>query len=255
MRPWHLAELNYQAVKDAPAFEVAVLPLGATEPHNLHLPYGTDTYQVDAIADLACERAHGKGARVLRLPTIPFGTETNQMRFPLAINLDPSTVARLIVDVVDSLAVHGIRKCLLLNGHGGNDLKWVLREQFSKSPVHLFLCNWWRAAKGKDSEIFDDPGDHAGELETSMMMAHAPGLVFNEQADAGTMAATRFEAVNEGWVDITRPWHLLTTNSGAGDPRPASAEKGRAMTEVVVGRLSDFLVELSASPADERFPY
>jgi len=69
------------------------------------------------------------------------------------------------------------------------------------------------------------------------------------------MASTRFEAVNRGWVEITRPWHLLTTNSGAGDPRPATATKGEALTKIVVERLAGFLQELAASPLDENFPY
>ena len=127
MHLWNLSETNYGQIKARP-FEVAVLPMGATEPHNLHLPYGTDTYQVETVGQLACEKAHGRGARVALLPAIPYGTETNQMRFPMAMNLDPSTLARVIADLVDSLATHGVMKCVLLNGHGGNDLKWVLRE-------------------------------------------------------------------------------------------------------------------------------
>ena len=92
-------------------------------------------------------------------------------------------------------------------------------------------------------------------METSVCLAHVPDLVAMDQADAGTMASTRFEAVNKGWIEITRPWHLLTTNSGAGDPRPATAAKGHQTTELVVERIAGFLVELSASPIDERFPY
>jgi creatinine amidohydrolase len=252
---WLLSELTYDAVRSGPPFEVAVLPLGATEPHNLHLPYGTDTLQVEAIARLACQRAHDRGARVVLLPALPYGTETNQMRFPLAMNLDPTTVARVITDLVGSLAAHGIRKCVLLNGHGGNDLKWVLRQLYGATPVHLFLCNWYQMAADHHGAIFDDPGDHAGELETSMGLAHFPDLVALDRADPGATAATRFEAVNRGWVEITRPWHLLTTHSGAGDPRPATAAKGRALTEVVVERLSAFLKDLSDSPADATFPY
>src|ERR687886_448234 len=110
-RPWLLAELTYEEVRSRPPFEVAVLPLGATEPHNLHLPYATDTIQVEAIADLACARAHEKGARVVRLPALPYGTETNQMRFPLAMNLNPTTLARVITDLVESLETHGITRC------------------------------------------------------------------------------------------------------------------------------------------------
>ncbi|MBW3539749.1 MAG: creatininase family protein, partial [Planctomycetes bacterium] len=87
MRPWILAETNYGYVKEHP-YELAVLPLGATEPHNLHLPYGTDTYEAEAVGSRACEAAFERGARVVLLPTIPYGTETNQLAFPLAMNVN-----------------------------------------------------------------------------------------------------------------------------------------------------------------------
>jgi creatinine amidohydrolase len=255
MRPWHLAETNYGDIRKREPFEVAVLPFGATEPHNLHLPYGTDTFQVDVVADQACAIAFQRGAKVIRLPSMPYGTETNQMGFSLAMNLNPTTVLAVLTDLVESLRTHGIHKCVILNGHGGNEFKGMLRQLYGKTNVHLFACNWYKMAADRNKEIFDDPGDHAGELETSMILAHHPDLVRLATADAGTMAKTRFEAVNKGWIEMTRPWHLLTTNSGAGDPKSSTAEKGRAITEIVVGRLADFLVELSATPVDERFPY
>ena len=65
----------------------------------------------------------------------------------------------------------------------------------------------------------------------------------------------RFDALNKGWVGITRPWHLLTTNSGSGNPHGASAEKGRKVMEVIVERLSKFIVELSDAEIDETFPF
>lgn len=255
MRPWLLAELNYGEVRAHPPFDVAVLPFGATEPHNLHLPYGTDTFEVEVIGQRACERAHARGSRVVLLPTLPYGTETNQMKFPLAMNLNPITVAQVITDLVESLATHGIRKLVLLNGHGGNDLKWVLRQLYGKTPVHLFLCNWYKVGSDRYRELFEKPGDHADEMETSMGLAHFPELVHLSQADPGALAPTKLEGVNRGWVEITRPWHLVTTNSGAGDPRAATREKGETLTELVVERLASFLVELGASPIDERFPY
>ena len=250
-----LAEIHYGQVKEGPPFEVAVLPLGATEPHNLHLPYGTDTFQVESIGRIACELANAQGGRVVLLPALPYGTETNQMRFPLAMNLNPSTVAKVITDLVDSLARHGIHKCVLLNGHGGNDLKWLLRELHLATPVHLFLCNWYKIAADRYSEIFEDAGDHAGEMETSLMLAIRPDLVEMSRADDGSMAKTQFDAVNRGWVEMTRPWHLLTTNSGAGNPHPSTAEKGSQLIEVVTERLAGFLAELSKSKLGERFPY
>lgn len=188
------------------------------------------------------------------LPAIPYGTETNQMQFPLAMNLNPTTLAAVITDLTASVAQHGIKKLVLVNGHGGNDLKWLLRQLYGTTPVQLFLCNWYKVAADRYRDVFQDAGDHAGEMETSMMLALQPELVHLERADAGATAQSRFEAVRNGWVEITRPWHLLTTNSGAGDPRPATAAKGEAITNIVVERLSNFLVELSQSPLDDHFP-
>lgn len=260
MRPWKLAEANYAYVKDHP-FEVAVLPLGATEPHNLHLPYGTDTFEADFIGEEICEAAHTRGARVVLLPTLPYGTETNQREFPLSLNVNPSTLGLVIRELVESLARHNIHKIVLLNSHGGNDMKPLLRELYGQTAAQLFLCNWYQVLSASEQrEIFNERDDHAGEVETSLIMAYRPDLVAHRPdgslaADDGTTAASRFEAVNRGWISITRPWHLLTTNSGAGNPHGASAEKGRRLIAVLVERLSQFLVELSATPLDERFPF
>jgi creatinine amidohydrolase len=259
VRPWKLSEVNYAYIKEH-RYEVAVLPCGATEPHNLHLPYGTDMYEGETVGEKICEAAHEKGAKVVLLPTIPYGTETNQMAFPLAMNLNPSTLFAVITDLVKSLEHHGIRKLVLLNSHGGNDFKALLRELYGKTTVNIFLCNWYTAIGELKSEIFTHPDDHAGEMETSFGLAYFPDLVARNAdgtliADDGKVARSRFEAVNRGWVGITRPWHLLTTNSGSGYPHEASAEKGRKLIDVVVERLSPFLVELSAAKLDEKFPF
>jgi creatinine amidohydrolase len=260
MRPWILAETNYGYLRDHPC-EVAVLPMGATEPHNLHLPYGTDIFEAETIAGRACEAAFHRGARVTMLPAIPYGTDTNQMAFPLAINLNPSTLTQIIRDIVDSLAAHKIVKLLILNSHGGNDFKPVLRELYGKSPVRLFLCDWYRMAGDVEKTIFSARDDHAGEIETSLALAFFPDLVARDPqsgrllGDDGAVKRTRFDAVNQGWISITRPWHLLTTNSGSGNPHQATAEKGRALMDILVERIAGFLVELSATQVDENFPF
>ncbi|OHB68767.1 MAG: creatininase [Planctomycetes bacterium RBG_13_63_9] len=259
VHPWKLSHTNYGTVKQH-QYEVAVLPLGATEPHNLHLPYGMDTIEADLIGEKICEAAWDRGAKVVLLPTVPYGTHTNQMEFPLVMNLNPSTLATVIADLVDSLAQHRILKILLLNSHGGNDLKPVLRELYAKTPAHLFLCDWYAIFDDVYDEIFEKRDDHAGEMETSLALAYAAELVGRNPdgsltADRGKTAPCRFEAVNRGWVSITRPWHLLTTNTGAADPHAAAADKGRRLIKVLVDRLAGFLVELSESELDERFPY
>ncbi len=259
MRPWKLAETNYGVVKQR-HYEVAVLPFGAIEPHNLHLPYGIDALQAGIVGEKICEEAHRCGAKVILLPPIPYGTQTNQAKLPFAMNLYPSTLCTITSDLVESLVRTGIRKIVLLNGHGGNDLKWVLRELYGRTPAHLFLCNWYSVCDDVYGEIFEQPDNHGGEMETSFALAHCPELVARNPdgtlaADEGRAAPTRFEAVNRGWVSITRPWHLLTPNAGVGNPHAATADKSRRLMEVLVERLARFLVDLSAAKVDERFPY
>jgi creatinine amidohydrolase len=259
MRPWILSEVNYGYLREHP-YEVAVLPLGATEPHNLHLPYGTDVYEGTTVGEKICEAAHQRGAKVVLLPTIPYGTETNLARFPLAMNVNPTTLFRLITDLVQSLANSGIKKVLLLNSHGGNDMKPLLRELYGTTAAHVFLCNWFQVCADQYDQIFEHRDDHAGEMETSFILAYYPHLVARREdgslhADDGRTAKTRFEAMNRGWVGLTRPWHLLTTNSGSGYPHAASADKARRLMDLLVERLGSFLVDLSASAVDEKFPF
>jgi creatinine amidohydrolase len=256
MREWVLAEQNHAFLRER-KWEVAVLPFGATEPHNLHMPYGTDNFQVEVIGNRACEHAYRAGAKVLLLPTIPFGVNTNHLRVPggLACSVTPTTLLHLLTDLADSLQRQGVRKLLLLNGHGGNELKPLTRQLHHTSKVFLCVCDWFRMAADVYPKIFERPGEHADEVETSLGLAFFPELVHPELADDGAAKPTRFGAINRGWVSITRPWHLVSKNTGLGDPSAATAEKGRKLMDVLVERLAQFLVELAAAPMDEAFPY
>ena len=256
MREWNLAEQNHHFIRSQ-KWQVAVLPFGATEPHNLHMPYGTDTFQLDAIANRACERAYRAGAKVLLLPALPYGVNTNHLRVPgaVACSVTPTTLLHLLTDLVDSLERQGIRKLLLLNGHGGNELKPLTRELHHRTSVFLCVCDWFRMARDVYPGLFERPGEHADEVETSLGLAFFPELMRPELADDGAARPTRLDAINRGWVSITRPWHLVSKNTGLGDPSAASADKGRRLMDVLVERLGGFLVELAAAQMDEMFPY
>ena len=259
MKPWKLADNNYGHVKNQ-KYEVAVLPLGATEPHNLHLPYGTDLFEASIVGDKICEAAHLAGAKVVLLPTIPFGTETNLREFPLAINLNPSTLHMVIRDIVDSLLNDGIKKIVLLNSHGGTGFKPLLREKTGKNEARVCLCNWYEGREADKIDAIEKPENQAGEMETSFGLAFFPELVAKNpdgtlNADDGSTRDAKLEALNRGWVSITRPWHLLTQNSGAADPHAATEEKGQKMMDVLVERLGKFLVELSDEQITDQFPY
>lgn len=256
MREWVLADQTHAAVK-ARRWEVVVLPFGATEAHNLHMPYGTDTIQVETIGSRACEWAYRKGAAVQLLPTMPFGVNTNHLKVPggLVCSVTPTTLLKLLTDLVESMERQGVKKMVLLNGHGGNELKPLTRELHHRTGVFLCVCDWYRMVGDVCAKIFEKPGEHADEMETSLGLALYADLLRPELADAGEAKPCRLDAVNRGWVSITRPWHLATTNTGLGDPAAASAAKGNQLMQAVVERLGGFLVELAAAKMDDTFPY
>ena len=160
-----------------------------------------------------------------------------------------------MTDLVESLERQGVRKLVLLNGHGGNELKPLARQLHHQTKVFLGVCDWFRMARDLYPGLFESPGEHADEVETSLGLAFFPDLVHPELADDGAARPSRLEAINKGWVSITRPWHLATTNTGLGNPSRASAEKGRRLMDALTERLGGFLAELAAAPMDETFPY
>lgn len=248
-RPWVLAESTWATVREDP-YEVAVLPWGATEAHNLHLPYGTDCHETTAVAEESARKAWDRGARVVVLPIVPFGVNAQQMDIPLTVNMHPSTQAAVLADVVESLEAHRVSKLLVLNGHGGNDFRQMIRELQAQTP--LFLCTTsWYAIPGLKGR-FQDPGDHAGEMETSLMMHLRPDLVSPlDEAGPGRARDWRITAFREKWAWAPRQWTRVTEDTGVGDPSPATPGKGAAFFDALTSKLADFLVELSgADPTD-----
>lgn len=250
-RPYILAESNWKAVKDTP-FEVAILPWGATEPHNYHLPYGTDNYETGAVAERAAEIAWRRGAKVAVLPIVPFGVNTGQLDLKFAINMNPSTQLALLTDIASAIAGQGMRKLLILNGHGGNDFKQMIREL--QPRLDLFVCNvnWWTCVNGAD--YFDEPGDHAGEMETSMMMSIVPDLL-RPLSEAGPGRARKFRiaGLRDGWVWAPRHWRDVTDDTGTGNPAASTPEKGERFLRAVAERIGEFLVDLAEADLDRMY--
>ncbi|HET7603031.1 MAG TPA: creatininase family protein [Gemmatimonadales bacterium] len=244
-RPYVLSEATWDDVRAA-SYEVAILPWGATEAHNRHLPYGTDNIEAEAVAVRAAGKAWERGARAVVLPTVPFGVQTGQREIPLCLNMNPSTQAAVIRDLLPALSMHGVRKLLILNGHGGNDFRQIIRELQPGAGLLLCQANWYNAVK--PGPYFDEPGDHAGELETSVMQHVAPDLV-RPLSTAGPGSARPFtiEAFRDGSAWTPRHWIEVTDDTGVGNPASASAEKGERFLAAVVDWLSDFLVELAAA--------
>lgn len=255
MRSWCLSEVTLKMVREMGTPDVVVLPVGSCEPHGLHLPYGTDTYEAVAIAERACSIAYERGAKVMLLPPIPYGVDANLLSFPMTIHVRQETLNQLLRDIVFSLEKHGVYKLVLLNGHGGNDFIGGLRDLYGQTKVWIFLVNWWQVGNDKAKEIFEEIGEHAGEMETSVCLAIIPHLVHLEDSDDGAVRPFRIEALEKGWTWTTRPWERLTVNSGYGDPRKATLEKGERYLSMVSERIANFLIELAQASIDERFPF
>ena len=247
-RPYILAETTWATVRATP-YEVAVLPWGATEAHNLHLPYATDNIQCDVVAAEAARLAWEGGASVVVLPTVPFGVNTGQLDIPLCLNMNPSTQALLLRDLAQCLERHAVRKLVLLNGHGGNDFRQMIREL--QPQVGLFVCqvNWYACVDPRP--FFTEPGDHAGELETSVLMHVAPELVRPlSEAGPGTARRFRVRGLREGWAWAPRRWTQVTDDTGTGNPAAAAPGKGASYVEAVTQQIASFLRELAAADRD-----
>ncbi len=246
MRPYILAENTWKVIKDS-SFEAAVLPWGACEAHNYHLPYGTDIIEAEEIAAEGARLAWDQGAKIIVLPPIPFGVNTGQFDVTLDINMNPSTQLAVLRDVVQVLNRQGIHKLIILNSHGGNDFKAMIRELGLAFPeIFLCACDWFKSIDQK--EFFTNKDDHAGEMETSLMLYLRPQLVLPlDQAGDGKAKRFTFKAMQEGWAWAERKWTKVTETTGVGDPRQATAEKGEKYFKAVTKKVAQFFFEVATT--------
>ena len=251
-RPYILAETNWKSVKEQ-SFSVAVLPWGATEAHNYHMPYATDNILAENAAHEAARIAWENGAKTIVLPTIPFGVNTGQLDVPLCINMNPSTQYAVLKDIVQVLDLQGIHKLVIVNSHGGNHFKQMIRELYVEFPK-VFVCslNWWQAADPNGH--FTEPGDHAGELETSVVMHLTPELVLPlDEAGTGNAKSFKIKGLKEGWVSSQRKWTQVTEDTGVGNPKMATKEKGAQFYKAAVQQMAHFLGELHQADLNDMY--
>jgi creatinine amidohydrolase len=242
-RPGVLEELAWPAVRAEP-WPVAVMPWGATEPHNTHLPYGTDTMMGREVAARVAAACSAHGVRVAALPAMPFGVNTTQLDLPMTLNVMPSTQLAVLRDIVRSLEPHGVRALVLLNAHGGNELRALVRELQPSTALLLVIANWWQAA---NHNVFVEPGDHAGALETAAILHVAPHLVADRDSwGDGYAKRSIIPGVRAGWAWTPRRWTQVTADTGVGNPREATAEQGAAFVAEAVEHISALCLQLAS---------
>lgn len=243
MRPYILAETNWDALKNE-KFELAILPWGATEAHNYHLPYSTDNIESDLIAAESARLAWENGAKVIVLPTMPFGVNTGQRDIYLDININPTTQFAILSDIIDVLNHQKIFKLLILNSHGGNEFKPILRELGVKYPkMFMSVANWYQALER--NKYFENPGDHAEEMETSLLLYLRPDLVLPvEKWGEGKEKKNKIKAFSERWIWTERKWSQISEDTGIGNPGQAHRNKGAKYFHDLTIKISKLLGEL-----------
>jgi creatinine amidohydrolase len=251
---WDLTTTNLHRISQR-KYEVAVLPVAAIEAHNRHLPEGQDFLHTTHIAQRCCETAWKKCQSIICLPTLPYGVDCNLLSYPLTIHVSQPTLNAMVREIIVSLHTHGIRKVVILNGHGGNDFKPLVRQIQTDIDVHVFLCDWWLVGIDRYNQIFTKKDDHAGQFETSVAMALYPHLIEPNVAGDGNARPFSFEALQKGWLYTSRNFARINDHCAAGDPSDASAEKADQYIDIACERISKFLTELANTPIDENFPY
>jgi len=252
MNPYILAETNWKTLGDA-TIDMAILPWGATEAHNYHLPYSTDNIETEKIVNEAARISYENGARILVLPGIPYGVNTGQLDIRVNINMNPSTQFAILKDISDVLNRHKIHKLLIVNGHGGNDFRQIIRELGVSFPeMFIATCNWFQAVNQDD--FFEEGGGHADEMETSLMLYLAPGLVLPlDQAGKGNARKFRASALNQKWAWSERKWSKVTADTGIGYPGKATMDKGERFFRAVTQKLSELITELAETGVDDMY--
>lgn len=234
----------YGKVKDI-RYDIVALPWGATEPHNLHLPYLTDCILSHDIAvDAAVIAKEKYGVNCMVMPPIGMGSQNpGQRELPFCIHARYETQKAILTDIVSSLYIQGIRKLVVINGHGGNVFKNMIRDLSLDYPDFLIATSeWFAVLKAKD--YFEHPGDHADEVETSVMMHYHPELVNLEEAGKGEYKTFALPSLNEKVAWIPRNWRKISEDTGVGDPRKATAEKGKIFAQAVAEKYSRLFDEL-----------
>ena len=241
-RPYILSEVTCAEIKSKD-IELAILPWGACEAHNYHLPYGTDIYEADYVSAEAGRKAYSKDQRFIVLPTIPCGVNTGQMDIKLDMNIYPSTQMAILSDTIEVLSNANIFKLLVVNSHGGNNFKPLLRELGAHYPdVFLSLCHWFKSVD--KYEYFEKKGDHADEMETSVMMHLFPEWIDLSTAGSGADKKSKIDGINEGWAWSERQWSKVTEDTGIGDPSLSSSEKGKKYLNDCTDKLAELYVQL-----------
>jgi len=240
-----ISEMSWVGIQKAldRGFSTVVFAVGSNEQHGPHLPTSTDSLIGEALAN----KVAGKLGNTLQAPSINVGCSELHMALPGTISLKPETLKSLIRDYCVSLARHGFKNIIILPSHGGNfdavrEVVNELNQSLEEVNVVAYtdlkgLLRFLAEFSSKHGIPSGESGVHAGESETSMVLAVRKDLVDMEHAEEG------FVGSFEDKIDLVRSQGIkaLTRNGVIGDPQKGEAKKGEEYLELWAEKMVDFI--------------
>ena len=248
------SELTWeQAEERLKSTDIAILPAGAIEQHGPHLPLDVDAFDADYLAKKVAEAC--SDPKPLVLPLISYGVSYHHDDFAGTISITNETLSKMVYEIGMSVAKQGIKKLLIINGHGDNSPTLNYAAQMINRDAKIFVAVDTGETSDVDlDEIADTPNDvHAGEIETSTTLALRPDLVQMNKAKASVL---KFSSRYLNFSSLRGvPWYARTkriSESGImGDPKKASKEKGEKIWEIMIAHLVAFVEDLKNLSLDE----
>lgn len=250
-----LSEMSWPEVQEARReTDIVLFPVGSTEQHATHLPLNNDIFTSFEISKRVAEKLLGE-VKVLVAPPLPYGFSPHHMGFPGTVSFSIETFIGVVKEVCISLAKHGFRKIVIVNGHGGNTdaLHVASHAVATETKANVFVVEWWELVPDVIAKLFNPPFYHACETETSMALA-LDQRVELEKAESA-LPAQHLEFVKHDFMatgpKVYEPlvdMRGLTGTGAVGDPARATREKGLELLNAVLDRFATFLKELRKNP-------
>jgi creatinine amidohydrolase len=255
-REYRYNRLTWPEMNDAIAAQkLVILPTGSTEQHGAHLPLDVDVFLAESVC---LEVGRRVPDQVLVLPPISYGLNLHHIDFPGTIHIEPEVFIAFCLNITKSVAYHGFKKILIVNGHGSNAplIDLVARRTVLETESLCFATTYFwflmeAFEKVRDSKVVA----HADEFETSLYLHLAPERVQMDKAVEDNDRMGKYvssDSTMNYFVRFNDYWGRWTKSGVHGDPTVATAEKGRVIFEAAVEGLVGLVAELREWPIERR---
>jgi creatinine amidohydrolase len=260
------SDMTWPEVKEAAKNgRVPIIPIGSTEQHGPHLPLKTDAYIVEKLCEEVATKIPDK---VVVMPCIYYGYNEHHLDFPATIHIDHETLIRFVINIGKSLAHHGFKKMVIVNGHGSNTaLMEIAARRITLETPAICASLTYINLEPKVFQLIEGEEGHGGDIETSIMLYLAPELVNMTLAERNwTIPKSRYirYGVEPGGTDFAvaggvvqfADWFSRNSKNGTlGDPTKATSEKGKIFFELYVNALVDFILEFRERKVNPRIDH